>query len=398
MEYLTVRELAEKWNLSVRMVQQFCTAGRIPGARKFGKSWAVPADAERPRDPRLAAKEGSVASAANRFNRTNLMPLMNTPFPPGGCLAAVEAMEEGPRRDIAWAEYYYFTGHPEKAAKAAGAYLTHADAGARLSACLIFAYANLSLQQLRHARFALSEMQKFLLAGREEASGLQAAGAFVAATSAVLLHLPLPRSLPPTKEFFPLLPLGLRAFGLYVQAHYLYLRRNYAQSVGIAEAALSMGAEQYPIPAIYLHLTAVMDHMRLKQTEAAQEHLLAAWDMARPDDLLEGFGEHHGLLGGMLESVIEPNWPEDFKRIIDITCRFSEGWRDVHNPATGHQVTDCLTTTEFAVAMLMVQDWTSEEIAAHMGVSVVTIRRHQAAIRKKLPAKSRQELASYLLT
>ena len=38
------------------------------------------------------------------------------------------------------------------------------------------------------------------------------------------------------------------------------------------------------------------------------------------------------------------------------------------------------------------------EIAAHMGVSVVTIRRHQAAIRKKLPAKSRQELASYLLT
>ena len=32
MEYLTVRETAEKWKISPRMVQQFCTAGRIPGA------------------------------------------------------------------------------------------------------------------------------------------------------------------------------------------------------------------------------------------------------------------------------------------------------------------------------------------------------------------------------
>ena len=52
MEYLTVKETAEKWNLSDRMVQQFCVQGRIPGAQKFGKSWAVPANAEKPKDPR----------------------------------------------------------------------------------------------------------------------------------------------------------------------------------------------------------------------------------------------------------------------------------------------------------------------------------------------------------
>ena len=124
--------------------------------------------------------------------------------------------------------------------------------------------------------------------------------------------------------------------------------------------------------------------MRLRRTEPAQEHLLSAWALARPDDLLEGFGEHHCLLGGMLESVIKPRWPEDFKRIIDITYRFSEGWRYIHNPDTGQAVADNLTTTEFTVAMLMVQDWTTEEIAAHMGVSISTIRRHQAHIRKKL--------------
>lgn len=111
------------------------------------------------------------------------------------------------------------------------------------------------------------------------------------------------------------------------------------------EATLDIGANQYPIPAIYLHLVAVMDYMSLKQTQQAQKHLLAAWKIARLDVLIEGFGEHHGLVGGMLEAVIKPDWPEDFKRIIDITYRFSAGWRKIHNPETGHDVADDLTTS-----------------------------------------------------
>ena len=91
------------------------------------------------------------------------------------------------------------------------------------------------------------------------------------------------------------------------------------------KATLLMGATAYPIPAIYLHLVAVMNYMSLKSVEKARDHLLAAWELARPDDLIEAFGEHHGLLGGMLESIVKPEWPEDFKRIIDITYRFSAG-------------------------------------------------------------------------
>ena len=396
MDYLTVRETAEKWNLSIRMVQQFCTQGRIPGAQKFGKAWAIPADAAKPQDPRFAPKQ-ETAVPADLLDHTNLMPLMNTTFHPGRCLATVEAMKEGLQRNIAQAEYYYFTGKPEEAARAAEPYLTSPDMGARLSACLLYTYANLSIHQIPHARFALNEVQKFLASNAETAPHLRAAGTFVAAVSAVLLHLPLPRALPSAKEFLPLLPPGLRAFAFYVQAHYLYLQKNYAQSIGIAETALAMGAEQYPIPAIYLHLIAVMDYINQKKQEQAQAHLLAAWALARPDDLIEGFGEHHGLLGGMLESVIKPGWPEEFKRIIAITYRFSWGWRRIHNPDTGHEVADNLTTTEFAVAMLTARDWTSEEIAAHMGVSVSTIKRHQAQIREKLQVKNRQELTRHLL-
>ena len=48
MESLTVQQAAEKWGLAPRTVQQLCTQGRIPGAQKFGKSWAIPADTEKP--------------------------------------------------------------------------------------------------------------------------------------------------------------------------------------------------------------------------------------------------------------------------------------------------------------------------------------------------------------
>ena len=53
MEYLTVRETAEKWNISPRLVQQFCIAGRIPGAQKFGTAWA-PRPRKSPRTPGLS--------------------------------------------------------------------------------------------------------------------------------------------------------------------------------------------------------------------------------------------------------------------------------------------------------------------------------------------------------
>ncbi|HAX33411.1 MAG TPA: DNA-binding protein, partial [Coprococcus sp.] len=34
-------------------VNQYCAEGRIPGASRFGRSWAIPENAEKPSDPRF---------------------------------------------------------------------------------------------------------------------------------------------------------------------------------------------------------------------------------------------------------------------------------------------------------------------------------------------------------
>ncbi|MBQ2724923.1 MAG: helix-turn-helix domain-containing protein [Clostridia bacterium] len=50
--YISIREAAQKWNISERRVNQYCSDGRIPGAERFGRSWAIPENAEKPTDPR----------------------------------------------------------------------------------------------------------------------------------------------------------------------------------------------------------------------------------------------------------------------------------------------------------------------------------------------------------
>ncbi len=56
--YLSVRETAARWNVSERWVNQYIQEGRVPGVERFGKSWAIPEDAEKPerRKPGVKSK------------------------------------------------------------------------------------------------------------------------------------------------------------------------------------------------------------------------------------------------------------------------------------------------------------------------------------------------------
>ena len=46
--YMKVDEAARRWSISKRQVQYLCTHGRINGTEKFGNTWAIPEDVEKP--------------------------------------------------------------------------------------------------------------------------------------------------------------------------------------------------------------------------------------------------------------------------------------------------------------------------------------------------------------
>ena len=48
---ISIREASCRWGVSERRVNQYCAEGRIPGASRFGRSWAIPEDAKKPYSP-----------------------------------------------------------------------------------------------------------------------------------------------------------------------------------------------------------------------------------------------------------------------------------------------------------------------------------------------------------
>ncbi len=48
MRYLSAAEAAKKWKISERSVRNYCAKGRVEGAVLKGKTWKIPADAEKP--------------------------------------------------------------------------------------------------------------------------------------------------------------------------------------------------------------------------------------------------------------------------------------------------------------------------------------------------------------
>ena len=48
MNYLSVTDMAKKWNMSERTVRNYCAKGKIQGAFLTGKTWNIPENAEKP--------------------------------------------------------------------------------------------------------------------------------------------------------------------------------------------------------------------------------------------------------------------------------------------------------------------------------------------------------------
>lgn len=49
MKYLSVADVAKKWNISERSVRNYCALGRVDGAFLTGKTWNIPETAEKPK-------------------------------------------------------------------------------------------------------------------------------------------------------------------------------------------------------------------------------------------------------------------------------------------------------------------------------------------------------------
>lgn len=399
MNFESVQQAAERLGVNIRTIQKWAKEGRIPGAARHGRSWMIPSDfvpaEQQEAQPKRVELQFSDDSRPIRI----AMPLLNSAYPLGKCREFIETIPDEDDRAIAWGEYYYFSGQAELAAKQMEPYQDSADPALRYSANLVGFFANFTRGHTHLAMHAFDQLQKDLRKGlqTEAAPLLHAIGAFTVTASSVLLHLPMVYDID-LQQFLIYLPGGLKLWACYMLAHKAYLEKNYSGSLAIAELALSISPQLYPIATVYVHLVAAMDLMSLMRVEEAKRHIAQAWVLAQPDGFIEPIGEHHGLLQGMVEIFFRKDYPEEFEKIIAITYSFSAGWRKIHSLLAKHEVADNLTTTEFTIAMLYNRGWTAKEIAAHMELSPRTITNTIQVIYQKLGISGKQELGQFMLT
>lgn len=89
MEYLTIKEAADRWGLSLRRLQQLCKGGQIKGAKKDGRIWMIPASAytaSKPAVPKPLVLREKPAYWHTYPSRTGLLPL------PIGITSYIEAV------------------------------------------------------------------------------------------------------------------------------------------------------------------------------------------------------------------------------------------------------------------------------------------------------------------
>ncbi|MCL2163189.1 MAG: helix-turn-helix domain-containing protein [Oscillospiraceae bacterium] len=55
MEWMTVKETSQLWNVSGRRVQILCDTGKVNGATRLGNMWIIPRGTPKPIDGRTKA-------------------------------------------------------------------------------------------------------------------------------------------------------------------------------------------------------------------------------------------------------------------------------------------------------------------------------------------------------
>lgn len=73
MEYISVAEAAARWGISPRSVRNYCALRRIPGAFLTGKTWNIPAEADKPgRKPRMGAASPTLFQVLRQEKAANM--------------------------------------------------------------------------------------------------------------------------------------------------------------------------------------------------------------------------------------------------------------------------------------------------------------------------------------
>ena len=379
MEYISTREAAEKWGVSIRCVQRFLADGRIPGAVRWGRSWAIPADVNKPEDPRRISEADKQIYPPVPFLTACVA------LPRGDADRAVELMQTEEERTQLEAELALWRG--DFAAAIRLCENVPKNSPMKICATTVLLLAGFStgdsdlvrkadgvLRDIRGtedqntARLALEMLRRCLLI-REDKLTISA-------------------------ERFSALSIEIRPLVIYLHLKTLQANGEYARMVDVANTALTMMVrkDSYNLLEIYLMLLCAVGYIGLDDPETAKRYISRALHAAMPDGIIMPVVESLAVGGGLIEECLDQEFPEMKDRILNKWDEVWENWLSFRNGYRKKAPVPMMPLREYQIALAIANGSTYEETADHFGLSLGRIRNLTSRIYSKLNVNSRAEL------
>lgn len=415
MEYRKVSEMAEKWNMSQRRIQDLCRLNMIPGVQRWGRDWMIPADAVRPLDGRSKAGK---AAKDGPFRREPL--LRKSPFlvmtdlyhTPGAADACIAALADHPEAQALFsADIAYSRGEIDKVYEHAQDFLeSHSGFYAILSGGMLLALVAMWKGDIKLWNKAHRHIMEAPC--RNDIDRDIVALALASTDSSIRDTNKFPDWF--VRGCFDNLPRDSHpAARVYYIRHLLILAQEIAignrklenfRGLGpmkmlpfIMEPMISqMVADRVVMAEIYLRLLVSVAYHQAGDDVRGGSHLDKAIRLCLADGLYGPLVEHRRQLGLFLDDHLARIDPQALKKVKTLHKQLHAGWTKLHNAVLDRTVQESLTVREREVARLAAFGLTNQEIASQLSVSAHTVRSLLDSARDKIGADRRMDLALYI--
>ncbi len=415
MDYLSVDEIAEKWEISPRRVQILCAKGDVPGAQKKGHAWLIPHNAEKPADRRTKQIKTEIAAGLPHLPLPRKNPLLiftdlyQTPGTGDKVIASLSSQPEAARLmrmqfdyqrcniNRIYEESQYFL-------RAHSGFNAVIGAGSQLAMCAIWR-GDLTLW-----RKARQHIYKAPCKNEHERTALQFWIASIDSSVYNTEKYPEWFTQGHFENFHADTYSAARTFYvrcLFISAYRLAKGEIELKDVAgfglmrtmpfIIEPMISQAKiEKTLLPEIYLHLMGATVYHILGENDKAIEHIDEAIDLCLPDGLLGALLEYRSPLDGLIDQRLMLKDKSAQKKLAELHKIRNAGWTKLHNLLLERNVSETLTVREREVARLAAFGLSNSQIAERLHIEVQSVKSYIFTAMNKVGAEKRTELGLYV--
>ena len=384
----TVKETADAWGVTKRYVNLCIEGGRIPDVVKMGNMWLIPNGTQKP------ARKPQPSTKFTSHDLDYVLSAITSPMPRDNPDAILDTGDER-LRPMYEGYLAYLRGDFELVKRCFRK--TEGDDAVKLRVCAVAIAVAVSTGDYSLYQEIESYCKGMILTD---------IGANVTAVAELTLNTAyigagaLTMAAGWLKDGnFSALHSQLKPEALHSRTLYLLFMKKYESVLDVAQTALAFDEPERGISSLSIHMRIMCAAAccALSRLDDAEGYLLDTMRDCLPHGFITPFSEAAPHYGGLLEQLLEREYPEYYDAVIERSKRTIPNWLDFHNRFTQDNITLILSMREYQIALLVIKRFPYAKIAKQYSISAGRLKNIVQDIYGKLGVSGRDELSKYIL-